>query len=420
MKKLFLPLCTILLILSGCKKDKCEQIMSYWSYTPRYMKIEDIVREVKTGPATPLKNVGKIYLTGHFILVNEVQKGIHVIDNSSPSAPQNVAFINIPGNIDMAVKDNVLYADCYTALLSINITNPASPTLISSVNTALPALYTSYADPNLGIVVGYDSSRVTEKTNTNCSGQSYPYMLSDKGGVYNTVATSTSAPTSAPSSPNIAGSMARFAVSNNVLYVVDHASLRVFNISSASSPLASGSTQIGWNIETIFAYNDHLYIGTTTGMQIFNLNNPMNPQHDATYSHALSCDPVVVSGHYAYVTLHSGTSCNNSVNQLQVVDISNTTSPALVAAYDMYSPRGLSIDDHTLFICDGSEGLKAFDASDPATILSHALGTFSGIQSQDVIAYDKNLIMIGENGLYEYDYTDPKNITALGHIPVQK
>ncbi|MCW3127668.1 MAG: hypothetical protein JWO03_3326 [Bacteroidetes bacterium] len=421
MKKLLLPLCILLLTISGCKKDKCEQMMSYWKYSPRFMKIDDLVKQVKTGPATPLRNVGKIYLSGHFIFVNEVKQGIHVIDNSNPSAPQNVAFINIPGNIDMAVKDNILYADCYIALLSLNISNPSNPTLVSSVNDALPPLYSTYADPSQGIVVGYDSTRVTEKTNIGCGGQGgYPYMLEDKqtnGGVYTANTTPTA---SVPSSPNVGGSMARFAVNNNILYIVDQSTLRVFNITNASAPIASGSTQLGWNIETIFPYNNHLFIGTSIGMQIFNLNNPLSPQHDATFSHALSCDPVAVSGDYAYVTLHSGTTCNSTLNQLQVVNISNTTNPTLVATYDMYSPRGVGIDGHTLFICDGGQGLKVFDASDPSTVSSHALGTFSNIQSQDVIPFNKNLIMIGENGLYEYDYSDPQHITSLGYIPVSK
>lgn len=416
MRKLIIPLLLLAGILASCKKDQCEQTRTYWKYTPVYRQMTDIVQEVKATAPTPLHKTGKIFLTGHYILVNEYMQGIHVIDNSNPSAPQNIAFIRIPGNIDMAVKDNILYADCYTALLSLNISNPVAPTVESTSYDALPPLYVSYTNSNSGVLVGYDSARVTEKVN--CSSGPIYWMEGDVQTLANNgpgVATPTA---HIPSSTNIAGSTSRFAIDRDALYVVDQSSLRVFNISNAAAPAASGSTSIGWNIETIFAYDRHLYIGTSTGMQIFNLNNPFAPEHDATFSHALSCDPVVVQGHYAYVTLHSGSPCNNSVNELEVVDVSNTSAPVIVSTYQMHSPRGLSIDGPTLFICDGDEGLKVFDAADVHSIGSHQLGTFSNIQAQDVIAWSKTLLVIGTDGLYEYDYSDPQHVSALGHIAI--
>lgn len=419
MRKLILPLLVLMGLLASCKKDQCEQTRTYWKYTPVYREISDIVKDIKTTTGTPLRKTGKIFLTGHYILVNEYMQGIHVIDNSNPSAPQNVAFINIPGNIDMAVKDNILYADCYTALVSLNISNPAAATVVNTNYDALPPLYVSYSNGSSGVLIGYDSARVTEKVSCSASGPVY-WMEGDVQTLTNT-SPGVSTPTAfTPSSPNISGSTSRFAIDRDALYIVDQSSLRVFNVSNAAAPAASGSSSIGWNIETIFAYDKHLYIGTSTGMQIFNLNNPFAPQHDATFAHALSCDPVVVQGHYAYVTLHSGSTCNNSVNELEVVDVTNTTAPTIVSTYTMHSPRGLSLDGTALFICDGDEGLKVFDAADVHNIGSHQLGTFSNIQSQDVIAWNKTLLMIGSDGLYEYDYSDPQHVTPLGHIAVVK
>ncbi|MBS1623605.1 MAG: hypothetical protein JST83_06270 [Bacteroidetes bacterium] len=419
MKKLIIPIILLAGLLASCKKDQCEQTQTYWKYTPRYRQISDIVQDVKTMAPTPLKNTGKIFLTGHYILINEYMQGIHVIDNANPSAPLNVAFINIPGNIDMAVKDNILYADCYTALIALNISDPSSPSVANTVYDALPPLYTSFADGSSGVLTGYDSARVTEKVPC-ASGGPVVWMEGDWAKPMNSAASTGSATANVPSTPNIAGSTSRFAIDRSALYIVDQSALRVFNISNAAAPVSAGSSQIGWNIETIFAYQSHLYIGTSTGMQIFNLNSPFAPQHDATFTHALSCDPVIVQDHYAYVTLHSGTTCNNSVNELEVVDVSNTTAPTIVATYPLHSPRGLSIDGATLFICDGDEGLKVFDAGDVRSISSHSLGQFGAIQSQDVIAWNKTLLMIGTNGLYEYDYSDPQHITPLGHIAIAR
>jgi hypothetical protein len=86
----------------------------------------------------------------------------------------------------------------------------------------------------------------------------------------------------------------------------------------------------------------------------------------------------------------------------------------------MTSPHGLGIDHGTLFICDGMEGLKVYNAGDILHIAENMIGHFMGIHASDVIPYNKTLLMIGADGLYEYDYTDPKNITQLSKIAIEK
>ena len=66
---------------------------------------------IKSNTAKEVQNPGKLYIFGNYIFLNEIDKGIHIIDNSNPASPKNVAFIDIPGNLDMAVKGNILYAD---------------------------------------------------------------------------------------------------------------------------------------------------------------------------------------------------------------------------------------------------------------------------------------------------------------------
>lgn len=42
----------------------------------------------------------------------------------NPSDPINRAFVKIPGNIDLAVRGNILYADLGVDLVAIDIANP--------------------------------------------------------------------------------------------------------------------------------------------------------------------------------------------------------------------------------------------------------------------------------------------------------
>ena len=131
-----------------------------------------------------------------------------------------------------------------------------------------------------------------------------------------------------------------------------------------------------------------------------------------------SCDPVVVEGNYAYVTLRSGSDCEGFTNQLEVIDIANLKSPTVVKIYPMTNPHGLGIDDGTLFICDGADGLKVYDASNTLTISENQLAHYKNINAFDIIPYHQIAMIIGKDGLYQYDYSDSKNIKLISQLPI--
>jgi hypothetical protein len=209
------------------------------------------------------------------------------------------------------------------------------------------------------------------------------------------------------------GSLARFTISNGHLYTVDNQTLRVFDITDEKNPIFIKNLNIGWGIETIFPRGNTLFIGSQTGMVIYDISTPNNPIYYSFFSHIYSCDPVVVEGDYAYVTLSVSSSCSRGVNELQVINISNLQSPQLVATYPMINPKGLGIDNGKLFVCDA--GLKVYDASNPTDL--KLLQTFD-VQANDVIPYDGLLLLIGDNGFYQYDYSDG-NLQFLSKLEIQ-
>ncbi len=115
---------TLSAFFSGCLKDTCDKTYTYSYFKPEYKTTAEVKANIKSNTPRDVQNPGKIYILGKYIFLNETDKGIHIIDNSNPSSPKNVAFIDIPGNLDMAVKGNTLYADLYTDLVTIDITDP--------------------------------------------------------------------------------------------------------------------------------------------------------------------------------------------------------------------------------------------------------------------------------------------------------
>jgi hypothetical protein len=86
----------------------------------------------------------------------------------------------------------------------------------------------------------------------------------------------------------------------------------------------------------------------------------------------------------------------------------------------MYNPKGLGFDNGTLFVCD--KGLRVFNAKDPLALMTEAnkLAHFQEMDGLDVIPYNNVLMMIADDGIYQYDYTDVKKIKLLSVLPIGK
>jgi hypothetical protein len=91
------------------------------NYTAILMTRDELEKSIGWQAPQPITVIGKIYKKDHWILITEKFKGIHLIDNSDPTAPKNTGFIRVPGCIDIAVKEGSLYADNSVDLVTIDM-----------------------------------------------------------------------------------------------------------------------------------------------------------------------------------------------------------------------------------------------------------------------------------------------------------
>jgi hypothetical protein len=211
------------------------------------------------------------------------------------------------------------------------------------------------------------------------------------------------------------GSMARFTINGDYMYTVDNHTLKTVNLSKPDQPeyLERKDQNLNFGIETIFSMDTLLFIGSQDGMYIYNVIRPEFPQQLAHVSHIRSCDPVVASGNYAYVTLNSeNVWCGNVSNVLNIYDISNPRNPELKITENVNYPKGLGIDGNKLFVCDAQLGIKVYDVMNPLaprwcddlTYIQEA----KGIKTYDVIPVGGLLLTSTDKGLYQFDYTGEK------------
>lgn len=397
-----------LIFFAGCRKNGQWESYTYQIFTPILMEKSVFFDAINGDPSQSVENGGRIYIMGKYIFVNDVDKGIHVIDNTNPKYPRQVAFLNIPGNQGMVVKGNTLLADMYGNLLAIDITDLKNVKVSSMISHFFTERDNGfyYADDDK-VAVGFTQRDTTiyinmEKQCAACDSRMYYAGSIMSGNV-------------APSGQ--AGSMAGMVLMDNYLYAITEPhSVGIVDVSEPNKPLVKQNFFAGFDLETIFPFGENLFLGSKVGMFMYNVSDPEIPVKLGEFSHGSACDPVIADGNTAYVTLHSGTSCGGDANELNVIDITDLQNPKLINRYNLNGPQGLCKDGDLLFVCDGAGGVKVFDAADGAAI--DLKETITVKDPYDVIAHDNLLIVVAKDGIYQYDYSALNNIRQLSTFKV--
>lgn len=81
---------------------------------------EDLM--IRKESSRSLTNPEKILSYGPLLLVTERQTGIHVYDNSDPTNPVNLFFIEVFANDDITIRNGLLYLNNGPDLVSVKVT----------------------------------------------------------------------------------------------------------------------------------------------------------------------------------------------------------------------------------------------------------------------------------------------------------
>jgi hypothetical protein len=401
-KYLWMILSVITLSLASCDWRTEVATKEVLVAKPITMTLDELHASTGSLLPEPIQNSGKIYAYQDYIFINDLYRGIHVIDNSNPSNPEKIRFINIPGNVDLSIKDNFLYADCLRDLVIMDISDIHNIRPVARLegvlqdNTPWPieADIIDYAeiDYENEVIVGWDL--VMEERE----------LAEINSRIDNIVTFDSFSESANGGGTGEGGSMARFKIVGDFLYIVDWHNINVFNISNLEKPEVLESVFAGFDIETIFNRGDHLFLGSRSGMYIYNISRPETPTFVSEFQHGTACDPVVVDDQYAYVTLRGGNDCGATESGLFVIDITDLKKPFEVKSYPMDGPYGLGIKDNLIFICDGNSGLKVYNKENVLDL--KLVNHFEEIQTYDVIPLSTQLLMVGDKVLYQYEYLE--------------
>ena len=400
------------LLLPGCLKDKV--VKSYRIYTPVYTQKATVLASLNGNPSQAIAKPGNIYVKGSFIYISDANSGIHIIDNSNPAQPVQTAFLSIPGNQNIAIRGNILYADMYNDLLAINISNPKQARIIDTLANVFPYRYYGQGGSNT-VITGWTIKDTSMVSSTAASQQLYNVS----GNIYTmnqSLVPAAFAAANSAQTTGTAGSEAAMTLIGDYLYLIPEPhSLDVVNITDSSHLTVSNNPMAGYDMETIFPVRNRLLVGSKEGVYVFSIDNPAQPTKLGEFKHGTSCDPVIADSNYAYVTLRSGTYCGGASNELDVLNAQDLSQVSLLKTYSMTSPGGLGKDGSLLFVCDAPV-VKVFNAADPSNL--QPLTTLPVSNAYDLIAANHLLMVISAGGLDQFDYSDPNHIVTLSHLSI--
>ncbi len=409
MKKLMLVIVFAnFLSFYSCQNDISTTEITYTEATALYEDLDQLRSVPLSGDIRELTDPGKVYISEDIILIGEEKEGIHVYDNSNPENPTVVSFIQIPQNKEFFVEGDIIYAESAYDMLKIDISDIQSPQLITRVENAFgQGLFNNQGQA----LVGFEFEEVTKIIDSN---DDIFNLIFEQNILYfdfqRQLIPESAVPSSfAGSSSNSIGTVNRIAKTKDHVYVISGQQLSTF--SDESNFQHVNTRDIGWQMETIYPADNNLFIGSQNGMQIIDITNPSNPFEAGWFVHATGCDPVLPVGSVAYVTVRSDEeqNCPGNLNALIVVNTANTNRLTQLQEIEMISPFGMTLIGDKLYVGEGENGLKVFDASQRDFLTE--INYDNSVQAYDIIAHptDENIILISSPTGYGQYEVDPQS-----------
>ncbi|MEO6685495.1 MAG: hypothetical protein ABIN24_06000, partial [Dyadobacter sp.] len=399
---------SIVLLASGlwsCR-DKCKETRVVIKYTPIIHPAAEIRNGVKILASQEIQDPGKMYSKDNYLFINDIRNGIHIIDNHDPSNPVKISFIQIPGNGDFVIQSNTLYADSYSDVVSFDISDLTNIKVTGRVNDLFEAGWfnnTSWSVESGGFNLSETTKEyVTETVYVDCENDPEPESIPLETSIVTRRGLKT---------------LSRFAIQDKFLYsATDFTTVEIFNLMNFTKPDPLNTIKVSPLPLSIFTHQDKLFISSFDGFIVYDNSTPDFPKKISAFPQGTSCDKTVIQNNIAYLITTIGSYCGNEAKKLDLIDISDSSLPKLIKSYPMISTSGLALDYPTIYICEGTNGFKVFDVSDKMTVDQHLLTYTNDLKANDVILSGKIVIVNAEDGIYQFDGTDPKNLKQLSKI----
>ena len=252
---------------------------------------------------------------------------------------QNVEYVGsvpLDGIEAFAISGNFAYCPLWDSLAIIDISNPASPTLVDQIHL-----------PGYGIGIDINGN--------------YAYVANALDSCLQVLDISNAENPSLLASSNLPDMAYDVYVNGNYAYVADYLSgLQIVDISNPSHPQSVGYYDTPGNAYSVYTLDNYAYVADNrSGLQIINISNPASPILSGNYDTQGRAMDLQIMGDYACVAdFDAG---------MQIINISDPTNPSLAGGCDTWSfAYGIDLFGNYAYIADGDQNFQIIDISNPA------------------------------------------------------
>lgn len=217
---------------------------------------------------------------------------------------------------------------------------------------------------------------------------------------------------------------------DNYLYAVNNSQLITFDMTDKANPVEIDKKDVGEDIENLYETEKVLFIGSQTNLHIYDLKSNGIPVEASSTPYVnfgdeiTVCDPVAATNDIAYVTLSSSFWINDggcptvaNVNEIRSYDVKDIENPIFVSSRQMENPQGLSIDGDYIFVSEGNTGFNVYKI-DHTGNMDYVTSNYDG-SSYDLFAKDGKLLVVSEEEIRQYDYSDINNIILYSKLELR-
>jgi hypothetical protein len=435
--------------------------------------ITEPTQPVSLGSTTISGNVRDVLISGDYAYLANVG-GVHIVDVSNPSAPEEKLAHATPGRaVGLFLDGTTLYvADDTEGLYILDVTDPLNPAFVGQMDTsgnanhvAVQGDYAFVADGDNGLRIADVSTPGSPQEIGFVSFEGYAKDVAVSGN-FAYVADSDSGlrvmdvsdryHPSEISALASGGGASRIVLQGNFIYYAipyyglsfidvsdpyhpalarryecDYAydvevvgdlaflargaygfSILGFDGTNPGGPFEAGAYMIPVSATNVFIDQDHAFLADVS-LIVVDVSDPENPLSLGWSETGLTEEDVFVRGDYAYVAVSHWPFHTGG---LSVIDISDPYKPVEVG---FYRSPGDSVDVKVLgdyaYLADLSGGLCTVNISDPANPTETACATSgdNAVRGVDVVG-NLAYVTYGQYGFGIFDVSDPYNPIELG------
>jgi hypothetical protein len=288
-----------------------------------------------------------IYVSGNFAFVADLYNGLHVVDVSDPKDPDYKTGIALAGATDIEVSGDYLYlATQGLGMVILNISTPEETSPISNFLAA--GIATSVRVDGAFAFISYDSIGIQALDITN---KLEPYH--DPTWIYDTSGGS---------------SLGLFHDENFIFCANDQFGLQKIDITDKSNmqPVASYNTPadaVALDVSGNYIYSVDNTVGNTPENEGLRIHQISTSNKVALFTYKGFCatpgtaNDIQTDGDFAYVA--------DGDQGLQIINISDKTSPEITGSYDTSGYAcGIFLDANYAYVADGDQGISIFNITD--------------------------------------------------------